>query len=133
MIDALIAGKLFNAPQQRTGRTGSTFVTCKVRVPNGEGATFASVIAFDPGAQAALLALGPGDAVALAGEVRLGVWTDKTGQPVPSMDVTVSKVLTQYGITKRRAASQQPAARQPARLERGHHDDQLDDGQPLEF
>jgi single-stranded DNA-binding protein len=102
MIDALIAGKLHGAPTQRTGKNGGTFTTAKVRVPTGEDATFCNVIAFDQDAQAALLALGSGEAVALAGSLKFATWTDKSGATRPSLDLVASKALTQYSITKRR-------------------------------
>lgn len=58
MIDALIAGKLFGAPQKRTGKSGHPFVVAKVRATAGDGESlFVNVIAFDAKAQAALLAL----------------------------------------------------------------------------
>ena len=118
MIDALIAGKLHGAPQQRTSKNGGMFVTCKLRVQNGEDSTFCNVIAFDQDAQAALLALGAGEGVALAGTLKVGVWTDKSGTAHPSLDLVASKALTQYHLTKRRRAMQ-PEQEAP---ERPSHD-----------
>ena len=70
MIDALIQGKLHAKAQQRTGKAGRPFVTAKVTTMAKDGnAQFVNVIAFAPDACNALLALGAGDAVALAGEL----------------------------------------------------------------
>lgn len=106
MIDALIAGKLHGAPSQKTSKNGNTFTTAKVRVPTGEDSTFCNVIAFDEGAQAALLALGPGEAVALAGSLKVGTWTARDGTARPSLDMTASQVLTSYHVTRKRKAMQ---------------------------
>lgn len=115
MIDALIAGKLHGTPTKRTGKNGGTFTTAKVRVPTGEDATFCNVIAFDQDAQAALLTLGSGEAVALAGSLKVGTWTDKSGTTHPSLDLVVSKALTQYSITKRRNGNATVTYEAPAR------------------
>ena len=78
MIDALIAGKLVGAPQQRTGASGKPFVTARVRVPTRDSdAMFASVIAFSNTVQSALMALGDGDSVALSGELTPKTWPDR--------------------------------------------------------
>ena len=106
MIDALIAGKLHGLPSQRTSKNGNTFTTAKVRVPTGEESTFCNVIAFDQGTQDALLALAAGEAVALAGELKVSTWTDKNGVTRPSLDLVASKALTQYHLTKRRRTMQ---------------------------
>lgn len=117
MIDALITGKLHAAPTQRTSRNGNTFTTAKVRVPTGDDTIFCNAICFDERAQAALLALDTGEAVALAGTLKVGVWQAKDGTTKPSLDVTVSQVLTTYSITKKRRAAQgdQDDAKAPRR------------------
>ena len=106
MIDALVTGKLHGAPQQRTGKSGKPFTICKVRVPTGEDATFCNVIAFDDATQAALLALGDGEAVALAGSLKVGTWTARDGTARPSLDLTASAALTTYHVTRKRKAMQ---------------------------
>jgi single-stranded DNA-binding protein len=106
MIDALIAGKLHGAPQQRTSKTGRTFTTAKLRVPSGEDAVFCNVVCFEPDTQAVLLALAAGEAVALAGELRVTTWTDKSGTTRPNLDLVASRSLTQYHLTKRRRTMQ---------------------------
>lgn len=133
MIDALIAGKLHGAPSQKTSKNGNTFTTAKVRVPTGEDSTFCNVIAFDEGAQAALLALGPGEAVALSGSLRVGTWTARDGTARPSLDMTASQVLTSYHVTRKRKAMQRDqddAGRRAPLRQPAAHDD-LDDGADL--
>ena len=136
MIDALIAGKLHGAPSQKTSKNGNTFTTAKVRVPSGDDSIFCNVIAFDQDAQSALLALGTGEAVALAGSLKVGTWTARDGAARPSLDMTASQVLTSYHVTRKRKAMQPEQAgqqqRQPYR--RGDYaaaPGELDDGGDL--
>ena len=119
MIEALVTCKLHGQATQKTARSGNPFTTAKVRVPAGDESIFCNVIAFSDSAQAALLALGDGDAVALAGTLKPGVWVDQRGQARPTLDMTAAQVLTVYHLKRRRAAvaqdddsaSPQPEAR----------------------
>jgi single-stranded DNA-binding protein len=105
MIDALIAGRLFGKPQARTSKAGNAFATAKVRTPmaNGESA-FVNVIAFSDTAKAALLALAEGDAVAIAGELKVSTYADKEGTARPSLDLTAFVVTTEYHVSRKRKA-----------------------------
>lgn len=136
MIDALIAGKLHGAPSQKTSKNGNTFTTAKVRVPSGDDSIFCNVIAFDQDAQGALLALGAGEAVALAGSLKVGTWTARDGTARPSLDMTASQVLTSYHVTRRRKAMQpeQEGQQQRQPYRRGDYaadPGELDDGGDL--
>lgn len=138
MIDALIAGKLHGAPSQKTSKNGNTFTTAKVRVPSGDDSIFCNVIAFDQDAQSALLALGTGEAVALAGTLKVGTWTARDGAARPSLDMTASQVLTSYHVTRKRKAMQpeQEGQQQRQPYRRGDYaadPGELDDGRPLDF
>lgn len=109
-IDALLNGKLMSQPTQRTSRNGNPFTTCRIRVA-GAGAGEAdsllvNCIAFAEPAQAALLALNVGEAVALAGSLKVGIWQANDGTARPSLDLTASAVLTTYSIAKKRKAAQ---------------------------
>lgn len=106
MIDALIQGRIFDQPTQRTGQTGKPFTVAKLRTATKDDAFFVSVIAFDAKVQATLLALNEGDSVALAGELSVKVWTDKDGNARPGLDLVVHAVLTPYAVTRKRAAMQ---------------------------
>lgn len=115
MIDALIAGKVFGRPMERTSKTGKPFAVAKVRTAGGDGeSTFVSVIAFDPTPCAALLALADGDSVALSGSLSLKTWTDKDGITRPGLDLVAHQVLTPYHVTRKRRAMEQ--GDQPAQL-----------------
>ncbi|HDR9500121.1 TPA: single-stranded DNA-binding protein [Burkholderia cepacia] len=107
MIDGLISGKLYGVATERTGQSGKTFVTAKVRAATGEGESlFVNVITFSTTAADALLALGDGDSVSLAGTLTPKVWTDKHGDTRPALDMVAHAVLTAYHVKRKRAAMQ---------------------------
>lgn len=137
MIEALISGKLMGTPSQRTGRNGNPFTVANVRVPTGDGAVFCHVIAFSDSARLALLALADGDAVALAGSLKVGTWQAKDGTHHPSLDMTASQVLTVYHAARKRKAMQpEREGGGTGAQQRGKHSphaEDLDDGGPLDF
>lgn len=110
MIDALIQGRLHGAPQRRTGSSGKSFTTAKVRAAAGNGdSLFVNVIVFSVTAQTALAALGDGDSVALSGELTPKVWQPRDGgEPRPSVDLVAHQVLTVYCVKRRRDAAARP-------------------------
>lgn len=122
MIDALIAGKLYGQPVEKTGKQGKPFTIAKVRAAAGDGeALFVNVISFDADTVAALLALGDGDSVALAGALTPKVWTDKEGTHRPAVDPVAHKLLTAYHVTRKRR-EMQSANTQRQRLDIGRLD-----------
>ena len=105
MIDGLIAGKLYGTPKEHTSKTGKPFAVAKVRCAAGDGESqFVNVIAFDANTCTALLALGDGDSVALAGMLTPKVWIDKDGNARPTLDIVAAQVLTAYHVTRKRKA-----------------------------
>ena len=105
MIDALMTGKLHGTPQQRTSKAGKPFTTAKVLATTSKGeGLIVNVLVFNESAQTALLALGPGDALALAGSIEPTAWQDKDGNTRTGLDMIVSQVLTAYHVDKRRRA-----------------------------
>lgn len=110
MIDALIAGKLYGQPTERTSKAGKPFAVAKVRAAGGDGESlFVNVIAFDAAPCTALLALADGDSVAMSGALTPKVWTDKEGNARPALDLVVHQVLTAYHVTRKRDAMRQNA------------------------
>lgn len=107
MIDALIAGKMYGQPSRRTSKNGRDFTTAKIRCATGDGGSiFINVICFSDTAGAALLALAEGDSVALSGELTPKVWTDKSGEARPALDMTAHAVLTPYHVNRKRKSIQ---------------------------
>jgi hypothetical protein len=104
MIDALISGRVYGSPTERTTKTGKPFATRKVRVLTSNGETvFANAIAFAPPAIVALLALQDGDSAALSGELnQLKTWTDKEGHAPSGHDMVSHAVITTYHVNRTR-------------------------------
>lgn len=114
MIDALIGGKLVGAALERTASSGKTFVTCKVRVADGDGENqFVSVVVFDANVKIALLALGDGDSVALSGAMTVGSYEARDGTTRISIKLVASAVLTPYHVKRKREAVAQVSAPKP--------------------
>ncbi|WP_417251294.1 single-stranded DNA-binding protein [Castellaniella sp.] len=106
MIDALIQGRLHGSPKQGQGKNGP-YTTAKVKVSTAGGDTLlASVICFDPQAQAALMVLGEGDSVALSGVLTPKVYQAKDGEYRQGLDLVAHAVLTAYHVRRKRQAVQ---------------------------
>jgi len=107
VIDGLVSGKVYGAPASKTGQSGRSFVTAKVRAAVGDGeALFVNVISFSDTAQTALLELSDGDSVALTGTLTPKVWTDRNGDARPALDMVAHAVLTAYHVRRKREAMQ---------------------------
>ena len=110
MIDGLVSGK----PSEGIGPSGRPFVTAKMRAAVGDGdALFVNVIAFDERAKAALLTLEDGDSVALAGTLTPKVWTDRSGEAKPTLDMVAHGVLTAYHVIRVRRNLRPPEQLNP--------------------
>ncbi len=140
MIDAILSGRIYGTPAEKTsGKTGKRFVTAKVRVAAGDGESlFVNVIAFDDRVCSGLLALAEGDSVALSGALTPKVWTDRDGHARPSLDLVAHGLLTSYSVTRKRRAMQpeQDGGQQRQQYRRGDYaadPGELDDGRPLDF
>ena len=111
-IDALLQGRLMNAPTQRTAKSGNAYTVCRLKVAGagtgdaGADTLLGNCIAFSETAQAALLALDAGEGIAVSGQLRAGVWTAQDGTTKPRLDMTVGAVLTPYSVSRRRKAAQ---------------------------
>src|SRR3546814_19149938 len=104
MIDALIAGRLYGAPKQGTGKTGNTYTTAKLKAAAGHGETLlCSGICFDDKAQAALLALDDGDSIAVSGALTPKGWSDDAVATRPGQAVVSQDVLPPSLVTRNRA------------------------------
>lgn len=109
MIDGLIAGKMHGKAIERTSKNGKPYALAKVRAAGGDGeALFVNVIVFDTGPCNALLALGDGDSVALAGTLTPKAWLDREGQPRAAVDVVAAQVLSAYQVRRKREAVTTP-------------------------
>ena len=103
MISALIQGTIKGAATERMGKV--PFVVATVRAPtDGNDAVFVNVIAFDSAVRDALLSLGAGEPVALAGTLTPEVWIPKEGAPRPQLKMVVNAVLTIASARRKRGA-----------------------------
>jgi single-stranded DNA-binding protein len=124
MIDALISGRLYGTPEQRTSKAGKLFVVAKVRAAAGNGdMLFVNVVAFDTAPCTTLLSLNDGDSVSLSGSLTPRAWTDKTGAIRSVIDLVAHQALTAYNVSKKRRAL---APAEPGRSADSHTGDQLD-------
>jgi single-stranded DNA-binding protein len=88
----LVSGTLFRAPEQRTSKASKPFVTTKIKATSGGELQFWSVAAFSESAQAELLRLNVGDALAVQGAVRIEQY-ERDGETRISFSVTADSVL----------------------------------------
>ncbi len=122
MIDALIQGRIYGQPAQRNGKNGRPFAIAKIRAATTEGESqFVSVIAFDDGPVAALLALNDGDSVAVVGPLKVSTWQDKEGNHRPGLDLVAHQVMSLYAVRHKRTATQDglPPQATPAQQRQG--------------
>lgn len=122
MIDALISGRVYGKPEQRTSKTGSTFVRVKIRVPTSDGqAMFASAVCFSDSLSAQLLALDDGDTVALAGALSVRPWLTNSGEPAANLDMVVHAATTAYHVSRKREAMHAPKQEKPTKQQTAAH------------
>lgn len=110
MIDALIGGRLYAKPEERTSRNGNPYVTAKLLVSIGDERVFCNVIAFDATACAALLALNEGESANVAGELRPKLYEASDGTTRLSMNCTAHAVVTTYHVQRKRRSVAEGAA-----------------------
>jgi single-stranded DNA-binding protein len=111
MISILVSGTLINKPASRVSRSGNNFVTCQLRAAAGDESFLCSLIAFDDQICKALMALDKGDSVSVTGSAKPSTWINRDNEPCLGLSVKVEQLLTQYSLTKKRAAAQGDKAR----------------------
>lgn len=106
-LDVLAQGRLVKAAEMRTAKTGKPFAVAKMAVAtDGDESMLCSLIAFRGSAAEALLALGAGDACAVAGQAKVTAWTGRDGEAKTGLSIVVEAVLTAYHVKRRRQAVQ---------------------------
>jgi single-stranded DNA-binding protein len=104
MIAALISGTLFRNPEQRTAKTGRSFVAATLRVKDGEASLFVKIFAFSDHTKDELLRLQDGDALAVQGALRVETCLTASGATKVSLSVTADHVLALRQPPKKREA-----------------------------
>lgn len=114
MIAALIRGSLFRQPEIRVSKSGKSFVKTTLRVRDGAATQWVNVIVFSESAQALLMRLGDGDAVAIQGSLKAEIYTG-TGEPRVSLSLVADHVLAlRQPAKKREPKAADPRAERPA-------------------
>jgi single-stranded DNA-binding protein len=106
-LSILAQGTLTRDPDQRTSKSGKTFVTAQLRTPTEEDSVLISVICFDAAGCSKLERLKKGDAVAITGRAKPTTW-EKSGEQHHGLSVVASGVLTTYEAGKRRGTRDKP-------------------------
>lgn len=117
MIHVMASGILFGAPQRRTSAKGTDYCTGLVKSPGKDGDCFVSFVCFSDDAQAELLALSAGDAVAISGMGKLTAWTGRDGQEKHGLSIVAERVLPHKPTPKAKAKPKPPAAPATAEAE----------------
>lgn len=106
MIDGLVAGCLMGDASRRVDKMGRSYTVARVLARNRECEEFiVNVIAFDAASCTALLAIGDGESLSLAGSLTPKVWTDKQGNARPCLDMVATRVLSAHHANPRQATT----------------------------
>jgi single-stranded DNA-binding protein len=106
MIDTLLRGRLVADPERKLAKSGRDYAAARLSVTDREGGEHLALLtAFGDEAVRALLSLGKGDALVVAGELSIGIWAPEGKEPRPSLRVLVHQVLTPYAVQRRREAA----------------------------
>jgi single-stranded DNA-binding protein len=114
----LVSGSLFHAPEQRTSKAGKPFVTATIKSKDGEAVQWWKIVAFAECAQAELLRLGDGDAVACQGALKIETY-EKDGETKIALSIIANNVLA---LRKPRESDKISPSEQPARADRPFDD-----------
>jgi single-strand DNA-binding protein len=101
MIRALIVGKLWSSPEQRTSKAGKPFAFARLSVPMGEGYVQCSVIAFRAEAVERLMQLREGASICASGTLTVKTFTTSAGEIRPSLDLLVDEISSTTPRPKR--------------------------------
>lgn len=86
-------GNLVADPETRTSKSGTTYVTARMAINTGWGdrerTTFARITALDEATGRRLAAAKKGSMIQVSGELEVGAYLDKNGDPQPSVDIVV--------------------------------------------
>jgi single-stranded DNA-binding protein len=112
----LLQGSLAKAPESRVSRQGNAFSMATLRVSNGNESQFWRLFVFSESAQAELMRLGEGDALACQGTPKFELFRPEAGEPRVSLSITVDHVLALRQPPKERKKKEPAPA--PSRSEK---------------
>lgn len=105
MISLLVSGTLIARPAECTSRNGNKYVRCQLRANAGDETFLVSLVAFDDHICKALLVLDKGDSASVTGTGKPSTWSGRDNAPCLGLNVKVEQLMSQYSLTKKRAAS----------------------------
>jgi single-stranded DNA-binding protein len=111
VISVLLVGNFISQPTSRISKNGNGYATAQIRVPVDGESVLCSLVGFNESVCQALLVLGKGDSVSVAGTAKPTAWTSKSGELSTGLSVRVEQVMTVYRVKEKRKASQ--ADKQP--------------------
>jgi single-stranded DNA-binding protein len=105
MIDALVCGRLYAKPEERTSSSGKTFVSFKLLAADSDGENqFCNVVVFADTVRHAVLALDAGDSCSISGPLKFTTYTARDGAVKVSLSVVANAVLSAYHVKRKREA-----------------------------
>jgi single-stranded DNA-binding protein len=102
-VEAAFFGSLGDAAELKTSNGGKQYLRCRVRVGEGDGAQWLSVLIFDEAAIPMVDRFVKNARVYCEGTVRIGEWTGRDGAAKHGLSVMANRCrLTQIGRQKSR-------------------------------
>jgi single-stranded DNA-binding protein len=100
----LVSGSLFRVAEQKTSKVGRAFTTATIKTRDGETSQWWKVVAFSESAQAELLRLCDGDAVACQGPLKVETYA-KDGETKVALSIIANNVLALRKPQKQHSSS----------------------------
>ncbi len=108
-VSALIHGTLAKPPESRTSRQGNPFAMATMRVASGNESQYWRIFVFSESAQAELMRLGEGDALACQGVPKFEIYTPDGGAARVSLSLTTDSILPLRQPPRERKKKEQAA------------------------
>ena len=93
MAFVLVSGALHKTPEQKTSKSGKPFTVATLKARDGDGFAFWRLTAFSDAAQAELMRLSEGDALAAQGALQVSIWVPEGGEARVNLAMVAECVL----------------------------------------
>ncbi len=111
----LVSGTLFRDPESKIGKSGKPFVKATVRIKDGEGSIFWTLMSFSETAMAELTRMRDGDAIAAQGGFRGEIYSGKEGgEPKVRFTLFADQILALRQARKVKTEQATKSHRKPA-------------------
>jgi len=124
----LVTGVLQREPETRTSRNGRAFVTATIRVKDGDASQFWRIFIFSEAAQAEIMRLREGDAIAVQGVPKIEMYRPEGAEPRASLSLVADAVLALRQPPKERKPKPDKAPPPRAPADRSRLDRHAGDG-----